>query len=43
MLRQASNPHVRTSFQHRVVQTFLNQSNNLDPETTLYIVFFGIK
>ncbi|EJF57074.1 hypothetical protein DICSQDRAFT_112285 [Dichomitus squalens LYAD-421 SS1] len=24
------------------MQTFLNQSNDLDPETTLYIVFFGI-
>jgi len=23
--------------------TFLNQSNNLDPETTLYTIFFGIK
>ena len=27
----------------RVVRTFLNQSNKLDPETTLYVVFFGIK
>ena len=27
----------------RAVQTFLNQSNKLDPETTLYVVFFGIK
>jgi hypothetical protein len=22
---------------------FLNQSNNLDPDTTLYAIFFGIK
>lgn len=26
-----------------LVKTFLNQSNELDPETTLYAVFFGIK
>ena len=25
------------------VSTFLNQSNTLDPESTLYVVFFGIK
>ena len=25
------------------VATFLNQSNKLDPETTLYTIFFGIK
>ena len=27
----------------RAVQTFLGQSNKLDPETTLYTIFFGIK
>ena len=26
-----------------VVNTFLSQNNNLDPDTTLYAVFFGIK
>ncbi|KIJ64866.1 carbohydrate esterase family 16 protein [Hydnomerulius pinastri MD-312] len=35
-----SNPYPRDFIMQTT--TFLNQSNNLDPETTLYTVFFGI-
>ncbi|KAH0831387.1 hypothetical protein J3R83DRAFT_14050 [Lanmaoa asiatica] len=35
-----SNPYPRDFIMETT--TFLNQSNNLDPETTLYTIFFGI-
>ncbi|KDQ32649.1 carbohydrate esterase family 16 protein [Pleurotus ostreatus PC15] len=31
------------NFRSRLVDTFLGQNNNLDPDTTLYAIFFGIK
>ena len=35
--------HISVFLTHCVVSRFLSQSNDLDPHTTLYTVFFGIK